>query len=318
MFLQRVSRLVVLWAFAILFLYHTVEAHLIPHYDPAGEQIFIKNNNVTIHYRKYGSGPYLIFQHGFPDRETTFNDFQIPVFAKSHTVLTPTLRGYPPSSVPPNVEDYAVEHFTSDLLAILDHERASNVTLVGHDIGGAVAQNFALNHTERVKALVMVNTPVVPVFLPLISFHKEEQDYARYTIPYYSYEPGQPKNISLLVKNIRNATYRSEIANYLQQSPIDGMLHFYDLNYPGPPYGVNFSIQGFVQKVPSLLIWGEEDPYFSPKLLDGLQKWFENGIRLVTVPEAGHWVYRDQWKRFNREIWSFLRITREIEVDGGD
>jgi pimeloyl-ACP methyl ester carboxylesterase len=186
---------------------------------------------------------------------------------------------------------------------------------VGHDIGGAVVQYFALNHSSRVEALIMMNTPVIPVFLPLIEFDKEEQEYANYTIPYYAYEPGQPKNISTLVEHIRNSTYRDEIADYLEDSPIDGMLYFYDLNYPAPPYGRNISTVGLAQTVPSLLIWGDEDPYFSPKLLDGLQKWFKDGIRLVTVPGAGHWVHRDAWRRVNEEIRSFLAIAKEIGVD---
>jgi pimeloyl-ACP methyl ester carboxylesterase len=231
-------------------------------------------------------------------------------------VLTPTLRGYKPSSIPPNVEDYAAEHFVSDLLAILDHEKVDKVTLAGHDIGGAVVQYFALYHADRVEALIMMNTPVIPVFLPLIEFDTEEQDYAKYTIPYYSYQPGQPKNISTLVQHIRNTTYRAEIAEYLRETPIDGMLHFYSLNYPSPPYGKNLSTTGLVQKVPSLLIWGSEDPYFSPKLLNGLQTWFEKGIRLVTVPRAGHWVHRDAWKRVNTEIKSFLAVVDEVKIDG--
>jgi pimeloyl-ACP methyl ester carboxylesterase len=251
-------------------------------------------------------------QHGFPDHEATFNDFQIPLFAQSYTVLTPTLRGYPPSSVPPNASDYSADHFVSDLLVILANEKAEQVTLLGHDVGGAVVQYFALQHPDRVNALIILNAPVIPVFLPLINFDKEEQDYARYTIPYYTYQPNQPKNISTLVAPIRNVTYRSQIAAYLEESPIDGMLHFYNENYPGPPYGQNVSLDGLVQKVPTLLLWGEEDPYFSPKLLDGLEGWFERGVRLVTVPGAGHWVFRDEWERTNREIVGFLGLVGEV------
>jgi len=154
--------------------------------------------------------------------------------------------------------------------------------------------------------MIVINAPIIPVFLPLIEFDAEEQYYARYTIPYYTYEPPQPKNVSRLVEHIRNETYRDEIAAYLEASPITGMLNFYKNNYPGPPYGRNVSTEGWVQKVPTLLLWGEEDPYFSPKLLDGLIGWFDEGIRLVTVPGAGHWAFRDKWFAVDLEIWSFL------------
>lgn len=255
----------------------------------------------------------MIFQHGFPDHEISFNDFQIPVFAKSHTVLTPSLRGYPPSSVPPNVSDYTLDFYVSDMLAILDHEKADKVTLVGHDIGGAVSQSFALQHANRVEALILMNSPIFPVFNPLVNFDKEEQEYARYTIPYYTYEAGQPKNISTLVKNIRNDTYRAEISQYFEDSPIEGMLAFYKTTYPGPPYGKNVTFnETSVQRVPSMMLWGENDPFFSPKMLDGMEKWFEKGMRLVTIPGAGHWVHRDKWQRANEEIWSFLKMAKKI------
>ncbi|KAF2123235.1 putative hydrolase [Lophiotrema nucula] len=296
-----------------------VSAHLKPPPNPNGEQLFINNNGVTIHYRKYGSGPYLIFQHGFPDRETTWNDFQVPLFSKHYTVITPTLRGFPPSAIPPNVADYTFANYTSDLLAILDHENAPSATLIGHDFGGGIVQSFSHTYPDKVAALIVVNAPILPTFISLIEYDKEEQEYAKYTIPYYTYEPGQPKNISKLVEWIRNDTYRAEIAAYLDSSPIYGMLDFYKNNYPGPPYGqnltaaLNITKESWTQKVPSMLLWGEEDPYFSPKLIDGLEGWFEFGLRLVTVPRAGHWVFRDQWQRANEEIWSFLRIAGGIE-----
>ncbi|KAF2010262.1 putative hydrolase [Aaosphaeria arxii CBS 175.79] len=277
-----------------------------------GEEIFINNNGVTLHYRKYGCGPYLVLQHGFPDRETTFADFQVPAFAQSYTVLTPTLRGYPPSSVPPEAADYGPDYLVSDLAAILDHENTTTATVIGHDFGGAVVQYFSLYHPERVEAMVMMNTPPFATFVPLINFDKEAQEYARYTIPYYTYKPGQPKNISTLVENIRNTTYRAEIAAYLEASPIDGMLHYYSANYPGPPYEQNTSVSGYVQKVPSMLLWGVEDVYFSPKMLDGLEGFYNKGIRLVTVPGAGHWVFRDDWQRSNEEIWSFLKTVLRL------
>lgn len=68
-------------------------------------------------------------QHGFPDRETTFEDFQVLFGKVVHNFITPTLRGYPPSSVPPNQEDYSIALLLSDLVAILENKDANKVTL---------------------------------------------------------------------------------------------------------------------------------------------------------------------------------------------
>lgn len=103
-----------------------------------------------------------------------------------------------------------------------------------------------------------------------------------------------------------NETYRAEIANYVHKSPLYGMLDFYNENFPAPPYGQNLSTEGLAQTVPSSIIWGELDPYFSPAMLNGLEAWFDYGIRLVTIPGAGHWSFRDKPVRFNAELKSFL------------
>ncbi|KAJ4984799.1 hypothetical protein SVAN01_09672 [Stagonosporopsis vannaccii] len=290
---------------------------------PFGEQKYVNNAGVKIHYRKYANrnpaAPWLLFQHGFPDRETTWNDYQIPAFSRHYNILTPTLRGFPPSDVPPNAANYTADALASDMLAILDKEKVKKIVLIGHDFGGGLGQGFTLANPDRVSAFIILNAAIFPIFGPLLASDPEAQEYARYTIPYYSYVPGQPKNISTMVQNIRDPEYRAEIASYLDRSPIDGMMNLYRSNYPGPPYGGNlsaiFTRETWTQQIPVMLVWGEEEEYFSPKSLNGVQGWFKYGLRLVTVPKAGHWAFRDQWKRVNEEIRSFLAVAGTIERD---
>lgn len=89
-------------------------------------------------------------------------------FAKKYTVVTPTLRGYPPSDVPPDKEDYAAAAYVSDMLAMIKRVGKGSVVIVGHDFGGVVEQKFTSAYSDMLKGLVMVNTPITPVFLPLI------------------------------------------------------------------------------------------------------------------------------------------------------
>jgi pimeloyl-ACP methyl ester carboxylesterase len=65
---------------------------------PKQREGFASNGDLRIHYRAYGSGPLVIFQHGFPDNEGTYAA-QVAEFARDHVVVTPPLRSYPPSSV---------------------------------------------------------------------------------------------------------------------------------------------------------------------------------------------------------------------------
>ncbi|KAH9204294.1 putative hydrolase [Leptodontidium sp. 2 PMI_412] len=273
--------------------------------EQSGKDHFVNNDGVTLHYRQYGYGPPLVFIHGFPDNAGTWFS-QVEMFSKDYTVITPTLRGFPPSGIPPNATDYTGAKYVSDLLAVLDDIGADTAVVAAHDVGGSIMQQFAFAYPEHLEGIILINTHVLPIFLPLIEFDAGQQNMSLYTLKYFAYEPGQPKNVSFITGKIRNERYRAEIAQYLEESPMYGMLDFYKENYPSPPYKQNLSTAGCVYKIPSLILWGTEDPYFSPKMIDGIEKYFLRGVRLVTVPGAGHWVFQDRATRSNREIGNFL------------
>jgi pimeloyl-ACP methyl ester carboxylesterase len=110
---------------------------------------------------------------------------------------------------------------------------------------------------------------------------------------------------------IRDPHWRSVIHAYLEEFPLHGMLSYYKMGYPAPPYGASApdDVSSFVYQVPTLIIWGLEDEYFSRKLLNNLWDWFGQSYRLVTVPGAGHWVFQDEPQKVNAEIRSWLNNT---------
>ena len=134
----------------------------------------LTNGAVTIAYREYGNGPLVIMLHGFPDTDETFSA-QIEDLSKDHLVVTPRLRGYPPSSVPSGVENYALPAVAEDIKALVEHFGRGKAVVIGHDWGGAVAQAFALQHPELVSGLVFMNVALIATFNSIISANKERQ-----------------------------------------------------------------------------------------------------------------------------------------------
>lgn len=273
----------------------------------------VMNGNIRLHYRKTGAGPFIIFQHGFPDNEQTYEK-QVAEFRKDYTVITPTLRGYPPSSIPEDQDDYDMKSLATDLLAILDFFNVGRATIVGHDFGGAMAQVFALSFPHRVSGLIMINAPLLGPFYELISSDPDQQALSHYTIAYHNYKHGDDKNIEYVVRHIRDPQHRSKVAAYLDENDIGGMLSHYKKTYPPPPYGQKADVSGFIFSVPALVLWGLEEEYFHIKFLDGLHRWFINSVRLVTIPGAGHWSFRDKSELVNREIRSWLDCQR-LDLD---
>ncbi|MBL8490473.1 MAG: alpha/beta hydrolase, partial [Rhodocyclaceae bacterium] len=96
---------------------------------------------------------------------------------------------------------------------------------------------------------------------------------------------------------------------------LTGALNYYrasPLYPPGPEGGDGCGAAGlaidpapFVVRVPTLVIWGEEDAALLPCLLDGLDQVVAE-LRLERVPDAGHWIVHEQPDTVNRLVRDFL------------
>ncbi|CZT20076.1 uncharacterized protein RCC_05933 [Ramularia collo-cygni] len=266
---------------------------------------FVENEGVHTHYRATGSGPLLLLAHGFPDNADTFYN-QIPELAKQYTVVTTTLRGFPPSDVPKDDDAYLLQNVVGDFMALITHFKARKVLIGGHDFGGAAIQLLAFSHPELVSGMILMNAPIIPRLSYLVNFDPEQQKASEYTLHFMKHQIGDDKDVEEKTKFIRDPRRRKEIEEYLTASPMNGMMAYYKKNYPAPPYGQTSPLQNITLPVPTLIIWGVEDEYFIPKFVDGIAGIFPNSTRLVTIPHAGHWAFQDEPKKVNREILSWL------------
>jgi epoxide hydrolase 4 len=273
---------------------------------PQTEGFAPNGEDIRIHYRTYGSGPALLFQHGFPDNELSYYH-QILEFSKDYTVITPTLRGYPPSSEPLDADRYTIPELVTDIGAVLDCLAIQKALLAGHDWGGVILQAFALFNPERVTALAFLNTPVLAPFINQFHNDEHQRKLSEYTIAYVNYKEGDDKNIDYVVAPINNKEWRERIAKYLEESNMHGMLSYYKKGYPGVPGAPGpDDVAEFVFRVPSLILWGLDDPYFSLAHLSKLWEWFDLSYRFVSIPGAGHWVHQDAPRKVNAELRSWL------------
>jgi pimeloyl-ACP methyl ester carboxylesterase len=115
---------------------------------------------------RLGTAPVLWMIHGIGDSSQAWNAV-LPLLADRYTVVAPDLLGHGESDKPR--ADYSVGGFANgmrDLMVVLGVERA---TIIGHSLGGGVAQQFAYQYPERVERLVLVasgglGAEVNPVF----------------------------------------------------------------------------------------------------------------------------------------------------------
>jgi len=117
----------------------------------------VTTNGATIHVRSGGKGPAVVLLHGYGET----GDMWAPLaadLARDHTVVVPDLRGLGLSSKPASGFDKKTQ--AGDVSGVLDALGVQQADVVAHDIGNMVAFQFAAQHPERVRRLVLIDAPV--------------------------------------------------------------------------------------------------------------------------------------------------------------
>lgn len=108
---------------------------------------------VRTHYVTIGSGEPIVLLHGWPQTWWEWRRLAAGL-ADRHRLIIPDLRGLGASSRP--AEGYDKRTIAADVWGLLDQLGVGEVTVVGHDLGGAVAYQVAHQRREQIRALVVI------------------------------------------------------------------------------------------------------------------------------------------------------------------
>ena len=113
--------------------------------------------HLTIAEEGVGGRP-LMLVHGFTGAKEDFGDFLVPLAERGWHVVAPDLRGHGASDKPTDESAYTLPIFAGDVLALADALRWSRFTLLGHSMGGMIAQQMLLAAPDRIEALILMDT----------------------------------------------------------------------------------------------------------------------------------------------------------------
>ena len=116
----------------------------------------VQSNGAEIYFETHGEGRALVFFSETACDGQVWKLFQVPEFARDHRVIVHDYRGTGRSSKPS--VDYTTRMFCDDLVAILDHLDIDRAIVLGHSMGGRVAQLVALEYPERVSKLILASS----------------------------------------------------------------------------------------------------------------------------------------------------------------
>ncbi len=109
-----------------------------------------------------GGRPFLLV-HGFTGGRVDFAEWLVPLAERGWHAVAPDLRGHGLSDAPDDEASYTLEAFVADVAGLLDALSWPSAVVLGHSMGGMVAQMLALGAPERLEALVLMDTSHGPV-----------------------------------------------------------------------------------------------------------------------------------------------------------
>jgi pimeloyl-ACP methyl ester carboxylesterase len=115
------------------------------------------SGGIELFYEVSGAGPPLVFSHEFGGDYRSWTP-QVRFFDRWYRCVTYNHRGFPPSSVPTDLDAYTQDLLVDDLLGLLDHLELEQAHLVGLSMGGNVVLNLALRRPERCRSIVVAGT----------------------------------------------------------------------------------------------------------------------------------------------------------------
>lgn len=110
----------------------------------------------------HGGRP-LLLVHGFTGAKEDFGDWIDHFAAEGWWVVAPDLRGHGDSHQPADEDAYSLALFAGEILALVDELGWDRFALLGHSMGGMIAQALAIDVPGRITRLVLMDTHHGPV-----------------------------------------------------------------------------------------------------------------------------------------------------------
>jgi pimeloyl-ACP methyl ester carboxylesterase len=115
-------------------------------------------NGIQMYYERHGDdGEPLVLVHGYTGDVTDWRH-QVPEFSRTHRVLLMDHRGHGRSECPVDRDSYTILAMADDVEALAADAGFERYHLVGHSMGGAVAQEIALRSPGRLMSLTLHDT----------------------------------------------------------------------------------------------------------------------------------------------------------------
>lgn len=271
--------------------------------------------HVHLHFVDEGEGPVVLLAHGNPTWSFLWRKVIARLLPGGVRVVAPDLLGFGLSDKPRRLADHTLDRHVALVDSLVEALGLRDVTIVGQDWGGPIVARLAADHPERVRALVLANSPVVLperfnpsafhcfAHLPLLStlvfrglgfpmqiLHRVQGDPA-------SIGPLERQAYRWPLKRWRDRAAPLALARLVPDSAA----------HPSVPFFRECERWLHSFEGPTALVWGVQDPILGDAL-PRMQKAFPDA--LVVETQAGHFLQEEVPAELAEAI---LHVAREAQ-----
>jgi len=266
---------------------------------------FTTSDGVKIYYEEHGTGSPLLLAYGIGGNAGMWAP-NVPALAGRYRLILWEPRGHARSESPEDPGRVTFGHWVLDLHDLLDHLGLRRAVVGGLSLGGGIATRLALQHPDRVTALVVVDSSSA-AGLPL----GVDNLVMRARSIKVTLEGGMDAMADFAIASNPNVAGRLRLDPSARQEIFDYYRRL-------TPIGYANSLRALLQmdyitdrlsevRAPTLLVCGDEDPSLGPMRV--MQEKIKDA-RFVLLSPAGHFGNRDQPEAFNRAVLEFLAELR--------
>ena len=283
----------------------------------AWSHAYATTNGVQLHYVTQGEGPLVVLLHGFPEHWYSWRHQIAPLAAAGFRVAAPDLRGYNLSDKPRS--GYDIKNLTKDVRGLIRALGERSAVIVGHDWGGVIALQFAIDYPKATERLIVMNAPLVR------SWYWGRRNYPNNTYALMMQIPGLAerrgwRDIDATTKRVFTAVAAnspafsdddlSTFAEALKQpKALSSAMKYYRAIY-WPDWFLTWPDRNKRITCPTQFIWGKEDRAVRLPFMEEAADRVDN-LQTVLIEDAGHWVQQEQPQQVTAAMLEFLASQAE-------
>lgn len=119
----------------------------------------VEANGISIRLAEAGTGPLVLFCHGFPESWYSWRHQLPAVAAAGYHAVAMDMRGYGSTTQPKDIGAYTVNHLVGDVVGVVNALGERSAVVVGHDWGAPIAWWSALMRPDLFRAVAAMSVP---------------------------------------------------------------------------------------------------------------------------------------------------------------